>query len=100
MGKLDDEIRIALEKNIDSILKDPEDHEKTWRSMLIGQGIEPNLETVLSFLIGDLYGLVWGYYIFRHARDMNIEEHKDLIAVLRRRAFELREAFIGTRIET
>jgi len=96
---LTDEARIGVEKEIDSMLKTPKRTERTFRYALKSQGIQPNLETLLAFLAGDLYGYVWGLYIHKYKRMLNQDENNELIDLLKRRAFELREAFVGTRIE-
>ena len=99
MAGLDSEIRAALEESIDNFLEDAEGSEKIISIILEAQGIEPNLETLLSFIVGNAWGLMIAFYTTRYQRGMNDDESKDFIQVMKRRAWELRQAFIGTRIE-
>lgn len=97
--ELEDDIRVAVEKEIDKFLKEPKEYENAFRNILTAQGIEPNLETVLSYLTGVLYGFADGLYLEKYRRPMTLEEGEELMSLLRRRAFEIRESIIGTRIE-
>ena len=99
MSKLDDEARITVEANLDDAIRNPEVAERAFKLVLRKQGIEPTIETVLSYVVGNLHGLVYGFYIHKHGRILNDDENKDLADLLRRRAFELRDAFLRTRIE-
>lgn len=96
---MDKDVRIKLEKEVDSILKDPKWVEETFSSALRAQGIEPNLETILSFITGLLVGIADGVYFLKFSRSMNSDEIVELVELLKRRAFEIRQAFISTRIE-
>lgn len=100
MKDLDDEVRILVEKNIDAIIKKPKEIEEAYRFILREQGIQPNLETILSFITGMLAGIADSFYRFKYERLTNLDEKDELIELLKRRAFELRQAFIGARIET
>ena len=99
MTGLDKEARIIVEKNIDSIIKNPKKAEESFRVSLIMQGIQPNLETVLSMITGYIEGLVESNYIVRYNRQMNMDERNNLNELLNRRAFEIRQALLSTRIE-
>ena len=100
MKKLDNTARIVVEKNIDSMINTPKETEETYRFIIGDQGIEPNLETILSFVTGMLMGVVDGFYYSKYKRLMDNDERNELLELLKRRAFELRQAFISTRIET
>lgn len=95
---MDENIRLNLEKAIDELLSQPMIIEERARTYLIEMGIEPSLETVLSYICGGLMGLVTASSTGRHGsiRDQNIE---GAITLLKRRAWELRRAFINTRVE-
>jgi len=95
---LDTVIRAGLEKSIDDILKDIEDSEKTYSIILEAQGIESSLETILSFIAGITFGRTSSAYIIKHGRQMNKDEMIAFVQLLKRRAWEIREAFIRTRI--
>jgi hypothetical protein len=100
VGKLDNTARVMVEQIIDNIMQDPIVAEETYRFILKKQGIEPNLETILSFITGLLNGAVEGFYTFTHERLLNSDERNRLAELLKRRAFELRQAFMSTRIES
>ena len=99
MKDLDEDARIMVEKNIDIVIKEPKKYEEAFRSILKVQGIEPNLETILSFIIGLLAGMADGIYVFKYERTTNADEKKELMELLNRRAFEMRQAFVSIRIE-
>lgn len=99
MKDLDPDERSLLEEAIDKILKNPEKTEEDVRWVLRTQGIEPNLETVLSFITGVIYGGLSIFHQFKYKRDLNPDEQAESIQLLKRRAFEMRQVFIGTRIE-
>ena len=99
MPRLDKEARMVVEQNVDSIIKYPKRTEEAFRKSLISQGIQPNLETVLSMITGFIEGLVESNYIVRHGRHLEDDERNDLNELLNRRAFEIRQALISTRIE-
>jgi hypothetical protein len=94
---LDDEVRLSLEKSIDNFIKTPVESEKTASNILEAQGIEPNLETILSLIAGTALGITFAFYRKKFNRDINRDECIDLIQLIKRRAWELREAFIETR---
>lgn len=99
MEGLDNNVRSLVEKEIDTILKEPKKMEENVRLALRLQGIEPNLETVLSSITGMIIGRVLQVYGSIYKRDMTRYEMMQLVQLLKRRAFELRQAFISTRIE-
>jgi len=99
MSLLDSTARDILEENIDGVLERPEEFEQGYRKVLREMGVEPNLETVLSFISGFLQGLIWDYYLRVKQRNMNPEEIADLTKLMKRRAWELRHAFLLTRVE-
>lgn len=95
---LDLDARVGLESTIDKILKDAENWELTFKEVLRTQGIEANLETVLSLIIGALLGQTAQYYIDKYDRRLNKDETKDFEDILKRRAWELRQTFIELRV--
>jgi len=99
MKDLNKEARSMIETEVDFYLKNPKTVEERARMVLRAQGIEPNLETVLSFIVGWLMAQVSMFYHVRHKRDISRDEFTELVQLLKRRAFELRQAFISTRIE-
>jgi len=99
MAGLDDRARIALESCIDDTFKDLEGYEESVSLILREQGIEPDLESILSFIAGFLNGLAHAYYLREYDRPMNDIELDDLSKIMKRRAWELRQAFMSTRVE-
>lgn len=96
---MDNNVRSLVEEEIDNILKSPKETEEDARFVLTLQGIEPNLETVLSSITGMILGRVMQVYRLIYKRKMTPDELIELVELLKRRAFELRQAFISTRIE-
>ena len=94
MKDLDDAVRMIVEKNIDEILKEPKKYEVAYRSLLRQQGIEPNLEAILSFMTGMMAGLADGLYFGKYDRMTDVDEKRELIKLFGRRAFEIRQAFV------
>ena len=99
MTYLDDSVRTMIEKTVDSMMKNPKVTEETLRFILKKLGIEQNLETALSFIAGTMYGVSDCFYTLRYNRLMNVIERKELIELMNRRAFKIREALAYTRIE-
>ena len=98
MSEFDEKLRILLEKHIDDVLEDPEVYEEVFKKSLMIMGIEPNLETILAHSTG----IIMGRLLTRSrmtAREMNQAKIvQDAWIILRRRAYEMREAFLSTRI--
>jgi len=86
MVTLDRDARSAVESNIDAILEDAKGMKEAYSILIRKQSIEPNLETVLSFLTGLVTGLVNGIYISKYRRQMTKEELEELYKLLKRRA--------------
>jgi len=97
--KLDKEARNWLEREVDSVISDTYSFEAMAKDILSRQGIEPNLETILSFLTGTLTGMVSAHYVAKYKRMPNDAEFLELYSLLKRRAFEMRMAFMNTRVE-
>ena len=98
---LDEGARAGVEYTVDMIIKEPKEFENQFSDVLRQQGIEPNLETVLSFFTGMMYGFVVSYYSAKFNRSsLTQEERSGLIELLKRRAFEIRQAVVSTRIES
>ena len=91
---LDSDVRLAVEKNIDEILKDPEGFLKTFQMALWEMGIQPNLEAILAHITGHLIGIANGVNLIKHERLLTPSELKELADILRRRAWEMRQEFI------
>ena len=81
---MDEKVRRILESNIDTFLKHPKETEKSIREYLIKQGVEPNLETILAYLTGMMFGLIEGYYRTQFARAHNLFTGDSGFQVLRR----------------
>jgi hypothetical protein len=91
---LDSSIRAALEEVIDNHLKEPNEMERIYADILGKGGIEPNLETILGFMLGGFWGFSNALHRQKFGRFMNSAEHNAFVALMRRRSRELREAFI------
>jgi len=96
---LDPPLRVALEEAFDSFIREPKKYEKGFSTLLRMVGIEPNLDSILSFISGCMYGCMIAYYRNSYRRSPTKEEYRAFNEWIKRRAWELRQAFIGTRIE-
>jgi len=99
MESLDKDIRHDIEVQIDYIYEEPEKWEPMFRRFLIGQGIEPNLETILSMIAGMCVGMAYEQINKKFDRSWTPEEHSAINSLLARRSFELRHRFLSTRLE-
>jgi hypothetical protein len=79
---------------VDDILADVLTAKDTFSGILKLQGIEPNLETLLGYFTGYMIGLVQGVYGQKLRRVMTQEETIMLLNLLKRRAWEIRQAFM------
>ncbi len=86
MEGLDRKARALLEKMIDGILENPKEREDIYSYVLSEQGIEPNLETILSFIMGFLTGVLQHFHITEYDRYLNPDEISELNELLKRRA--------------
>jgi len=98
MSGLDKNIRSLLEQSVDNFISDAHEMETQARDRILKLGIEPNLETVLSYLCGLLMGLVVTKSVEKHGSLRKQDEH-GATELLKRRAWELRQVFINTRVE-
>ena len=96
---MDKTLRVYLEEAFDKFIREPKEYEKAYSILLRMQGIEPNLDAILSFISGYMYGCMIAYYIFTYDRKPTPEEDRAFHELMKRRAWELRQAFIATRIE-
>ncbi|MEM2111738.1 MAG: hypothetical protein QXX08_07660 [Candidatus Bathyarchaeia archaeon] len=99
MTGLDRDARMILEDEIDRALKEPQTIERAYKIFLRAIGIEPELDTILSFMVGVVYGRTADIYALKYKRWPSQEELSEFIPLLKRRVAELRESFFKTRIE-
>jgi len=103
MAKLDHEARMIIENNIDSLLENPLEYEQEFKRILADMGIEPNLETVLSFVSGFLVGQTLINIKKQSSLEQDSVEYFEQIGamdqIISRRAWELREAMIKARMK-
>ncbi len=92
------EARTVFEKNMDYFINNAEDIELVLSDSLQAQGIEPNVETVLSHISGFVNGTIWYFYLVNYDRALNSDETIDLLNLVKRRSAELKSAFISSRI--
>jgi hypothetical protein len=96
VSKIDVAIRNKIELAIDNMLKDPQKVYDEISTMLSKQGIEPDLDAILSAISGYFWGRVKAEYLDKFKRDLNEDEKTDFNELMGRRAWELREAFMGS----
>jgi hypothetical protein len=96
---MDKEVRQIIERNIDNAIKFPKEHEKGYRDYVSKLGIEPNLETMLSYFSGLLLGLCSAYYLYKKNREVTKEEIDEFHDLMKRRVWELRQTLLETRLK-
>ena len=96
MASLHKEIRLFIEKQFDYFYDEPEEWMKIATSVLADQGIQPNLETILSYLVGMTLGGTFEFIRTKFKRDWTDEEAKAVSSLMARRAFEIRQHFAAT----
>ena len=92
---LDQNVRNSIENTIDGFLANPDEVFTVFSAMLAFQGIEPNVDTVLSAISGYLYGRVCAEYRRRFNRTLEQNEKSDFNKLMKRRLWELRQAYIN-----
>jgi len=98
MESLEDSVRLELEKQFDEFHKEPEGWEKLIKTFLIDQGIDPNLETTLSMIVGLCLGMAYKMIENKHNRTWTPKEADSISTLLARRSQELRHLFLSTRL--
>jgi hypothetical protein len=94
------EVKKQLEEVIDDWLSRFEEIAETEVDFLVRIGLEPNLETLLSYTAGVLDSLVGGYIHCLNDRGMTEEENDELVELLKRIIPELErecKAFLSDR---
>ena len=99
MSGLDRDARIILEDEIDRVLKEPQTIERAYKTFLEAIGIEPELDALLGFIIGVVYGRTADLYALKYKRWPSQKEISEFMPLLRRRVAELKESFFKARIE-
>lgn len=99
MPFLDPRVRNLLEETVDFVLKNPKEVESTFAFMLHAMGIKSNLEAILSFTTGLLFETVQATYATTYHRSLDKEEIFEVASLLKRRAWEIRQAFLFERVE-
>lgn len=100
MVVLDARLRSILETNIDTVMNEPDKSMKAFNLILKDSGIEPNLESVLSAIVGYIYGIADLWYITNYKKNIPDDEFVEVVKLMKRRAWEMRQAFISTYLET
>ena len=97
--RIDDEVRIIVDSNVDYILKNIEETLERCKYALISQGIEPTLETSLSFLTGTFLGMIEYHYVKKFDRFLETNEFFEFFELLNKRATEIRIAFLKAQFQ-
>ena len=96
---MDKDARVVLETNIDYVLKDPSGWEKTVKYSLSQSGIEADLEQVLAFTAGDLFGIFYLFIMQKMNRKPTPKEFDEFSDIMKRRAWEIRQALIKDHLD-
>ena len=89
-------IRNWIESYIDNILKNPEETEKAAKTVLADMGIEPSIETVLSYIIGVNMGSISAMADLMDELDKEYTPI-EFYPLLKRRILEIRDSMIKVR---
>lgn len=101
MSELDEKTRLYIEKSIDIALTDP-NLEAEVKKYLLNMGIDPRLETMLSFITGTVFGSATILWAAKKKADERLAEipieatytfTQNISNLLARRAMELRLHF-------
>jgi len=90
-----EQIRLWVEGQIDEFINKPDFWGKAFTEYLSEAGIEPNLETVLSMMVGMTYGCVVVQIHIEYQREMTGAENVMIKELIKRRAFELRIHYVN-----
>lgn len=90
MSSSEDEIRLWVERQFDEFYNDLDSWVKSTNEYFTDAVIDPNLETMLSFMVGLTYGVVVEGFNERHNRSLSPEENEKVRELIKRRIFELR----------
>ena len=85
-----DFIRITIEAQVDEFIKDYNDWIPSIELHLSESGIDPNLDTTLSFMIGLTFGITRMEFSNKYERLFTGDENQVVKEILKRRAIELR----------
>jgi len=96
MVSIHKEIRLYIEKQFDDFYNKPEEWMKAATNVLADQGIQPNLETILSYLVGMTCGETFEFIKAKFKRSWTNEEAIAISSLMARRAFEIRQQFVLT----
>lgn len=91
---MDSGIRLMIEGEIDSIIKDP----SKFRNLIEGMGVETTDESLIAYISGYIAGRAVQIYLYKGEGfdikdDKTIEFYKELEELIGRRAGEIRNAF-------
>lgn len=98
MTTLHKEIRMFIENQFDEFYNEPEAWLRAASEVLADQGIESNLETILSYLVGMTLGETSEFIKNKFKRPWSTREAKAISLLMARRAFEIRQHFLATQL--
>jgi hypothetical protein len=93
MPGFDARTRRRIEHALDAVIAHPSQYAQESTFLLQSVGIIPNSEHVLSYLVGYLLGVVDHLVRSQYQRRPTWAETRELVAMLSRRAHEMREAY-------
>jgi hypothetical protein len=93
MPGFDARTRRRIEHELDAIIARPSQYEQESAFLLQSVGIELSIEHVLSYLVGYMLGVADHVVRSQHQRRPTWAETRELVAMLSRRAPEMREAY-------
>lgn len=98
MKPLSEDVRLFIEEQFDHFYNEPDEWLEAASRVLSEQGIEPNLENILSYLVGMTLGEVSEYIKNKFNRAWTNEEARAISELMARRALEIRQQFLSTKL--
>jgi len=92
MAKLDPEVVKFLKAGIELVLSQPREYLERFAKFLSYLGIEPELEAILAFIAGDMYGTADLLYLRKYGRHMTDEEKLELLDFLAKELSKIRQS--------
>ena len=94
---LNDEVRVEFETFMDDTIEDATDVMEWATSTLVQMGIEPDLDSIISYISG----YTWGQCLWHHKSlriEVTEEIEQEFMKIMSRRAWELREAILRSKM--
>jgi len=93
MVELDPEIKEFLEAGVKLILRHPRKYLQEFTKFLLHFKVRPEIENILAFIAGDMYGTADTLYMRKYGRPMLDEEKVQLLNFIANELRKVRQTF-------